>query len=139
MAAGINDTFRQVGRRGRDRGLGSDLPRHRRLQGAGSSPAARSATARPATWSKRPRPERCRRRWPRYRRRAREATRSAAEQGFIHGLNEILLLGAILSFAGSLLALWLVRERDIERETLNGTEFEVEPESGAPAPEAASA
>ena len=37
-------------------------------------------------------------------------------QGFLHGLNEILILGAALSFAGSLLALWLVRERDIERE-----------------------
>src|SRR3954470_8413218 len=42
--------------------------------------------------------------------------RNAAEQGFLHGLNEILILGAALSFAGSLLALWLVRERDIERE-----------------------
>ncbi len=63
-------------------------------------------------------------------------TRAAAEQGFIHGLNVILLLGALLSFVGSLLALWLVRERDIERETLIGTEFEVSPQSGAAATEA---
>ena len=59
---------------------------------------------------------------------ARELTRNAAEQGFLHGLNTILLLGAILSFAGAALALWLVRERDIERETLVGTDFETEPE-----------
>ena len=58
--------------------------------------------------------------------RRRERDRNAAEQGFLHGLNEILLLGALLSFAGSVLALWLVRERDIERETLVGTDFETE-------------
>src|SRR6188472_1388325 len=45
-----------------------------------------------------------------------QIVRNAAEQGFLHGLNEILILGAALSFAGSVLALWLVRERDIERE-----------------------
>jgi predicted MFS family arabinose efflux permease len=45
-----------------------------------------------------------------------EIVRNAAQQGFLHGLNEILILGAALSFAGSVLALWLVRERDIERE-----------------------
>jgi EmrB/QacA subfamily drug resistance transporter len=45
-----------------------------------------------------------------------ELVRNAAQQGFLHGLNEILILGAALSFAGSVLAFWLVRERDIERE-----------------------
>lgn len=59
---------------------------------------------------------------------ARDTARNAAEQGFIHGLNEILVLGALLSFAGAVLALWLVREGDIERETLVDTAFEVEPE-----------
>src|SRR3954465_3305099 len=57
-----------------------------------------------------------------------EVVRNAAEQGFLHGLNEILILGAILSFAGAGFGLWLVREGDIERETLEGTAFEVEPE-----------
>jgi EmrB/QacA subfamily drug resistance transporter len=57
---------------------------------------------------------------------AREVATNAAQQGFISGLNEILLLGAILCFAGSALALWLVRESEIERETLVGTEFEDE-------------
>jgi EmrB/QacA subfamily drug resistance transporter len=47
---------------------------------------------------------------------AQAVVRNAAEQGFLHGLNEILILGAGLSFIGSLFALWLVRERDIERE-----------------------
>ena len=55
-------------------------------------------------------------------------TRNAAEQGFLHGLNEILLIGALLSFAGAAFALWLVREKEIERETLAGTAFEAEPE-----------
>ena len=36
---------------------------------------------------------------------ARELTRNAAEQGFLHGLNSILLLGALLSFGGAVLAL----------------------------------
>ncbi|HEX3174298.1 MAG TPA: MFS transporter [Solirubrobacterales bacterium] len=60
---------------------------------------------------------------------ARALTRSAAEQGFLQGLNEILLLGGILCFAGAALALWLVRESDIERETLVGTALVAEPES----------
>jgi predicted MFS family arabinose efflux permease len=55
---------------------------------------------------------------------AQAAVRNAAQQGFLHGLNEILLIGALVSFAGSLLALWLVRERDIERETVTGAVLE---------------
>jgi hypothetical protein len=31
------------------------------------------------------------------------------------GLNDILIVAALLSFAGAALALWLVREREIER------------------------
>jgi len=53
---------------------------------------------------------------------------TAAQQGFLHGLNEILLLGAVLSFAGAALALVLVRETEIERETLVGTALEAQPE-----------
>jgi predicted MFS family arabinose efflux permease len=60
---------------------------------------------------------------------AQNVARNAAEQGFLHGLNEILVLGAILSFAGAVFALWLVRESDIERETLVDTAFEQEPEA----------
>lgn len=50
----------------------------------------------------------------------------AAEEGFLHGLNEILVIGAIVCFIGSVFALWLVREREIERETLVDTAFEEE-------------
>ena len=42
----------------------------------------------------------------------------AAGQGFISGLNDIFMLGGILSLAAALVALWLVRERDIEREAV---------------------
>jgi EmrB/QacA subfamily drug resistance transporter len=42
---------------------------------------------------------------------------TAAAQGFLHGMNEILVLGAIVAFAGSVLALLLVRESEIERES----------------------
>jgi hypothetical protein len=37
----------------------------------------------------------------------------------------VLLLGGLVSFAGAALALWLVREREIERQPL---EPEIEPE-----------
>ena len=47
---------------------------------------------------------------------ARETVSDAAGQGLISGLNEIFMLGGILSLAAALVALWLVRERDIERE-----------------------
>lgn len=54
---------------------------------------------------------------------------SAAEQGFLHGLNEILLLGALLAFAGAAAALWMIREGDIEREgVVEGQPLEAEPE-----------
>ena len=42
----------------------------------------------------------------------------AAGDGVLAGLNAVLTLGALLSFAGAVLALWLVREREIEREPL---------------------
>ena len=54
--------------------------------------------------------------------------RNAAQQGFLHGLNEIIVLGAILCFAGSVLSLWLVREREIEREEVTEPALEVEPQ-----------
>jgi EmrB/QacA subfamily drug resistance transporter len=129
MAAGINDTFRQVGIAVGIAAWGAIF------LGAGASKVqdvagssvngdearnlveATSSGALPQALSALPAG-------------ARELTRNAAEQGFLHGLNVILLLGAILSFVGAAFALWLVRESDIERETLVGTEFEpaVEPE-----------
>ncbi len=127
MAAGINDTFRQVGiavgiaawgaiflgagaaKTESVAGGAVDGEQARQLVEATSSGALPQAVAGlPAG--------------------AQDVARNAAEQGFLHGLNEILLLGALLSFAGAVLALWLVRENDIERETLIDTAFEVEPE-----------
>src|SRR5215208_783656 len=46
---------------------------------------------------------------------SRETVADAARQGFLSGINDILMLGGILSIAGAIAALWLVRERDIER------------------------
>jgi EmrB/QacA subfamily drug resistance transporter len=132
MAAGINDTFRQVGIAVGIAAwgaifLGTGASKVQDVAGGSVSGdearglvEATSSGALPQALSAVPQ-------------QARELTRNAAEQGFLHGLNTILLLGAILSFAGAALALWLVREGEIERETLVGTDFETsaEPE---PAP-----
>jgi EmrB/QacA subfamily drug resistance transporter len=126
MAAGINDTFRQVGvavgiavwgaifvGRGADKvaALTAGTPaasgqRPRELVEAASSGNLEQALATvPAQ--------------------ARQALSDAAREGFLTGLNDVLMLGAMLSFAGAVLALWLVREREIERQP---TEPEPEPE-----------
>jgi EmrB/QacA subfamily drug resistance transporter len=47
---------------------------------------------------------------------ARGLVATATRDGFLSGLNTILVIGAALAFVGSLLALWLVREHEIERE-----------------------
>ena len=138
MAAGINDTFRQVGRRGRHRRLGRDLRRPRRRQGhradrgdvrGGRATAPRAGRGRLVG---QPRPGRLARCPPG----TRQATADAAHEGFLAGLNEVLTLGALVSFAGAALALWLVRERDIERAPLELVD--ADPEAGS-VPEAAAA
>ena len=127
MAAGINDTFRQVGvavgiaawgaiflgagaSKTQELAGGSvDGSQARHLVEATSSGTLNQAVQGMPT-------------------QAQDTVRSAAEQGFLHGLNEILLLGAILSAVGSILALWLVREREIERETVTDERIELVPE-----------
>jgi EmrB/QacA subfamily drug resistance transporter len=126
MAAGINDTFRQVGiavgiavwgaifvGRGADKvaELTAGTPaasggRPRELVEAASSGNLEQALATVPT-------------------QARQAVSDAAREGFLTGLNGVLVLGALLSFAGAVLALWLVREREIERRP---TQPEPEPE-----------
>jgi EmrB/QacA subfamily drug resistance transporter len=117
MASGINDTFRQVGiaigiaawgaiflGRGADKveQLAAGTPaatgdRPRELVEAVSSGNLDAAVASvPAG--------------------ARENVVTAANEGFISGINEILMLGGVLAIAGALVAAWLVRESDIERE-----------------------
>lgn len=65
---------------------------------------------------------------------ARRTVSNAASEGFLTGLNDVLTLGALLSFAGAVLALWLVREREIERQPLESdseSESEALPEATA--------
>jgi EmrB/QacA subfamily drug resistance transporter len=128
MAAGINDTFRQVGVAVGTAAYGAiflgvgaskvesltggsvDHDQARGLVEATSSGALPEALRGiPAN--------------------ARDSVRNAAEQGFLHGLNEILLLGGILCLVGTAFALWLVREREIDRgEVGAGTDTPLEAE-----------
>jgi EmrB/QacA subfamily drug resistance transporter len=119
MAAGINDTFRQVGvavgiaiwgaifvGRGADKvgELTAGTPaaigeRPRELVEAASSGNLDQTVAAVPTET-------------------RQAVSDAAREGLLTGLNDVLILAALLSFAGAILALWLVREREIERQPL---------------------
>ncbi|HEY6776382.1 MAG TPA: MFS transporter [Thermoleophilaceae bacterium] len=117
MAAGINDTFRQVGIAVGIAAWGAIF------LGRGAEKVEQLAAGTPAATGERPRqlveavssgnldsalasvpPG------------ARQSVSGAARDGFLSGLNEIFLLGGVLAFAAALVALWLVRERDIERE-----------------------
>jgi EmrB/QacA subfamily drug resistance transporter len=120
MAAGINDTFRQVGvavgiavwgaifvGRGADKvselTAGTQVAngeRPRELVEAASSGSLDQAVAALP-------PE------------AQQVAASAAGEGFLTGLNSTLTLGALLSFAGAVLALWLVQEQEIERQPVD--------------------
>jgi EmrB/QacA subfamily drug resistance transporter len=130
MAAGINDTFRQVGIAvgiaawgalflGRGAEKVSELAPG--AAGTGDRPrqlveAASSGNLDQALSSMPPG--------------ARGSVAAAAREGFLAGINDILALGAVLALAGAVIALLLVRERDIEREPV-----EVEPEPALePAP-----
>ena len=117
MASGINDTFRQVGVAVGIAAWGAIF------LGRGASEVEQLAAGTPAATGDRPRqvleavssgnlgealsgvPVE-----------AREGVANAAREGFLAGMNDILMFGAGLAFVGALLSLWLVRERDIERE-----------------------
>jgi predicted MFS family arabinose efflux permease len=47
---------------------------------------------------------------------------NAAREGFLTGFNDVLVLGGLVCFAGAALALWLVREHEIEREPVEQVE-----------------
>jgi EmrB/QacA subfamily drug resistance transporter len=117
MAAGINDTFRQVGVAVGIAVWGAVFV------GQGADKVSELAAGTPAAGGDRPRelveaassgnldqalagvpPQ------------LHGVVSNAAGEGFLTGLNDVLLLGALLSFAGAVLALWLVREREIERQ-----------------------
>jgi EmrB/QacA subfamily drug resistance transporter len=119
MAAGINDTFRQVGVAVGIAVWGAIFV------GRGADKVAELAAGTPAASDGRPRQlveaassgnlDQALAAFPPG---ARQAVSHAAGEGFLAGLNDVLTLGALLSFAGAVLALWLVREREIERESL---------------------
>jgi hypothetical protein len=112
MAAGINDTFRQVGvvvgvaawgalftARGADKAvsLAPSVGAHgRQLVEAVSGGRLADALARVPDG-------------------ARALVAHAARAGFLAGLNEVLLLGGVLAVLGAIAAALLVREREIER------------------------
>jgi predicted MFS family arabinose efflux permease len=129
MAAGINDTFRQVGvsvgvavwgaifiGNGADkvRDLAAGTPtaagdHPRQLMEAMSSGGVHQVTASIPPG-------------------ARQTAVNAAGEGFLSGFNDVLTLGALVAFAGAVLSLWLVREGEIEREPLEA-EGAAEPEA----------
>jgi EmrB/QacA subfamily drug resistance transporter len=128
MAAGINDTFRQVGIAVGIAAwgaifLGAGASKTQEVAGnAISGDEARglveatSSGALPQAVGNLPQ-------------NVQAKVQSAAEQGFLHGLNEILLFGALLAFAGAAAALWMIREGDIEREgVVEGQPLEAEPQ-----------
>jgi EmrB/QacA subfamily drug resistance transporter len=117
MAAGINDTFRQVGvavgvaawgaiflGRGADKisTLAAGTPAanggHPRqlLEAASDGRLGSALAAVPHA--------------------ARGMVAGATREGFLAGLNAILVIGGLIAIAGSVVALWLVREHQIERE-----------------------
>jgi predicted MFS family arabinose efflux permease len=128
MAAGISNTFRQVGiavgiaawgailvGRGADEvgellagtpAAGGERPREL-VEAASSGTLDHALAALPSP--------------------GRQVVSTAAGEGFLAGLNHVLTLGALLSFAGAVAALWLVREREIERQPI---EPQGEPEPG---------
>jgi EmrB/QacA subfamily drug resistance transporter len=138
MAAGINDTFRQVGVAvgiavwgaifvGRGAAKVSELTAG--VPGSGGThpralvEAASSGSLDQAVGAVPP---------P-----ARQAVAHAAREGFLSGLNDVLMLGGFVALVGAVLALVLVREEEIEREaieTQDAPEPQVEPD---PAPAAA--
>jgi EmrB/QacA subfamily drug resistance transporter len=117
MAAGINDTFRQVGvavgvaawgaiflgrGTGRISALLSGTPvatgsRPRQLLEAASDGRLHAALSAVPDG-------------------ARGLVEGATRDGFLSGLNMILLMGGLIALAGAILAGWLVNERQIERE-----------------------
>jgi EmrB/QacA subfamily drug resistance transporter len=131
MAAGINDTFRQVGvavgiavwgaifvGRGADKvselaagtaAASGDRPREL-VEAASAGNLDQALVALPPQ--------------------TQEVAASAAGEGLLAGLNNVLTLGALLSFAGAVLALWLVREREIERQPI-GADSADEPTADA--------
>ena len=116
MAAGIMDTFRQVGVsvgvavRGADKvsaltagtpAATGDHPRQL-VEAASSGDLGQAVAGLPPQ--------------------SHDVVFNAAREGFLSGFNEVLVLGAVVCFVGAALGLWLVRENEIEREPVESVE-----------------
>ena len=117
MAAGINDTFRQVGVAVGVAAWGAIF------LGRGAAKISELAAGTPAAAGNHPRQlleaasdGRLRSALATVPHGARALLTSATREGFLSGLNAILVIGAMLAFAGAIVALWLVREHQIERQ-----------------------
>ena len=117
MAAGINDTFRQVGVAVGVAAWGAIF------LGRGAAKISALAAGTPAAAGDHPRnlleaasDGRLGSALAAVPHGARAFIASATREGFLSGLNAILVIGALLAFAGAVLALWLVREDQIERD-----------------------
>jgi EmrB/QacA subfamily drug resistance transporter len=117
MAAGINDTFRQVGVSVGTAVWGAIF------LGRGAAKIAGLAAGTPAAAGGRPRQlieaasdGRLHSALATVPHSAQGVVAHATRQGFLSGMNTILIVGAMLAFVGALVALWLVRENQIERD-----------------------
>ena len=136
MASGINDTFRQVGLAIGIAAWGAIF------LGQGAAKVEELAAGTPAATGDRPRElveavssgqlDTALANVPAG---ARPGVADAARDGFLSGINEILMLGGIIAVVGALFALWLIREEDIEREVPIEVEPEYLPEQGEAVPE----
>ena len=116
MASGINDTFRQVGIAIGIAAWGAIF------LSQGADKVEQLAAGTPAATGERPRQlveavssgnlDTAVSSFPAG---SRAGAADAAREGFLAGMNQILMLGGILAIAGAVAALWLVREVDIER------------------------
>jgi hypothetical protein len=119
MASGINDTFRQVGIAVGIAAWGAIF------LGRGASKVSELTAGTPAATGSRPRQlieaassgnlDQALQAVPPG---SRAQVGHAAREGFLAGMNEILLLGGLLALVGAVVALFLVRESEIEREAL---------------------
>ena len=127
MAAGINDTFRQVGVAVGIAVWGAifvDRGAHKVAELTAGTPAA--AGARPRELVEAASSGSLDQALATMPANARGSVAHAAREGFLAGFNDVLLLGGLVAFAGAVLTLLLIRERDVEREAVV-TEQEEEP------------
>jgi predicted MFS family arabinose efflux permease len=113
MAAGINDTFRQVGVAVGIAAWGALFTARGAAKVASLAPAARAHGRQLVEAVSAGRLHDAVAALPTA---ARGVVAHAARQGFVSGLDEVLLLGGVLAVLGAIAATLLVREREIERE-----------------------